>query len=213
MVFPYQIRAARALLNWSQTELAERSGLSLSAVADCEKERGNTSRPSYDAMTRALEQQGVFVTANGVERRSETVYSIEGEGWWLRVLDDIYYSLIDHPGECLFMYADDRESSEDVNNRIRKLRNAGITMRQLVCEGNTYMMGPVKEYKWVPKQHFMNNVTLIYGDKLALCAEDNTKAVIFKDRNMVTAFRNTFEMLWNGTKLLEPGESTANDRF
>lgn len=210
---PYQVRAARGLLGWSQTELAERAGTSLSAVADCENERGRTSRETYDRFLAAFERECVFVTDNGVEKRSGSTYEIAGEDWWLKTLDDVYYTLMDEGGEMLMIFSDDRESSKEVNGRIKKIRNAGIRMRQLVREDNTYMIGPANEYKWVPKEYFLNYITLIYGDKVAICAEDNTKALVCRDVNLARAWKNLFEMLWNGVTLIEPKESTARERF
>ena len=39
-----QIRAARALLNWSQADLARASGLATSSVKNIESERGSLKR-------------------------------------------------------------------------------------------------------------------------------------------------------------------------
>ena len=62
-----QIRAARALLGWSQTELAERAGLSLPTVKRVEINSG--LRVSLEARQRlrvALEEGGVeFIDENG----------------------------------------------------------------------------------------------------------------------------------------------------
>lgn len=113
--------------------------------------------------------------------------------------------------EYLTMCADDKVSTADVNNRLKKIRNAGIRMRQLVQEGNTYLMGPTKEYRYIPKEQFRNNVSLIYGDKVAVCTEHGTKAVVFKDADLAATWRNIFDVMWN--KLQEPKESTARERF
>jgi transcriptional regulator with XRE-family HTH domain len=65
-----QCRAARALLNMTQPELAERSGLGLSTVVDFEKSRRQVSDRAIADLRAALERAGVrFVqqdTAIGV---------------------------------------------------------------------------------------------------------------------------------------------------
>jgi transcriptional regulator with XRE-family HTH domain len=63
---PSQCRAARALLNWSQEELAERSGVAKKTIADLERDvRFATARTS-SALQEALEASGVvFIPANG----------------------------------------------------------------------------------------------------------------------------------------------------
>lgn len=214
MVHAYQIRAARALVNWSQTELAERAGISLSAVADCEAERGKTSPTTFEKMVAAFEQAAVFLTENGVERRNTATYDISGEGWWGRVLDDVYYELADQDTpELLMLFADDAASPPEIITQLRKIRQAGIKMRQLVQEDNRYLMGPVGEYRWVPQAYFLNNVTLVYGDKVAVCAEDNTKAVIFRDKALALSWRNAFEMLWHGIVPAAPDRSEADETY
>ena len=214
MITPNKIRAGRALIGWSQTELSERSGLAAATVQSIEAERGTVKTESLELIKRAFEQESVFFTEFGVEIRNTAIYPISGEDWWLHTLDDVYYTLIDQEdAELLMLYADDRESSSVVNDRIRKIRNAGIKMRQLVKEDNRFLMGPVKEYKWVPKEFFHNRVTLIYGNKIVLCAEDNTKALVIKDKGIADTFRNTFEMLWCGVVPIDPDRSTADERF
>ncbi len=214
MIEPRQITAARALAGWSQTELAERSGLSNAAVQVIEAGKGSPKTESIDLIRKAFEQESVFFTDKGVEVRDTAIYTISGEDWWLDVLDDVYYSLIDQKdAELLLMFSDDRESPKEVNDRIRKIRNAGIKIRQLVKEGNTYLMAPVSEYKWVPKEHFRNRVLLTYGNKVVLCAEDNTKALVVKDKGISDSFKNTFEMLWRGVVPFGPERSTADERF
>lgn len=66
-VSPSQLRAARGLIGWSQTELARQSGLSLPTVKRVEAELG--IRVSDDArlkLRHALEAAGVeFIDENG----------------------------------------------------------------------------------------------------------------------------------------------------
>jgi transcriptional regulator with XRE-family HTH domain len=63
---PAQSRAARGLLEWSQSELAARSNLSESTVRDFEKGRRLPTINNLDAVRRALESAGVeFIAENG----------------------------------------------------------------------------------------------------------------------------------------------------
>jgi transcriptional regulator with XRE-family HTH domain len=59
-----QCRAARALLKWSQTELADSSGVALSTVADFEIDKREPRADNLTAIRRALEGAGVeFIPA------------------------------------------------------------------------------------------------------------------------------------------------------
>ena len=62
-----QFRAARALLGWSQTQLAKEAGLSLPTVKRVETETGpKVSDAARVALKRALDQNGVeFIEENG----------------------------------------------------------------------------------------------------------------------------------------------------
>jgi transcriptional regulator with XRE-family HTH domain len=62
-----QIRAARGLLGWSQSKLAERAGLSLPTVKRVEIDLGlRVSEAARNKLRRALESAGVeFIDENG----------------------------------------------------------------------------------------------------------------------------------------------------
>jgi len=66
-----QCRAARALLAWSQRDLAEKAGLATSTVADFERGYRTPVDTSVDALLNTLEQAGVALTAAGAEDRAK----------------------------------------------------------------------------------------------------------------------------------------------
>jgi predicted transcriptional regulator len=58
-----QVRAARALLDWSQQMLAEESGVSLATIRRVEgRGADRTTAPNQDAIKRALEKGGIVFT-------------------------------------------------------------------------------------------------------------------------------------------------------
>jgi len=62
MLTAAQIRAARALLGWSQPALAKESGVSLPTIVRMESQLGpgRSSAANVDAVRRALEKAGVL---------------------------------------------------------------------------------------------------------------------------------------------------------
>ena len=65
-ITPEQSRAGRGLLDWSQTELAERANLGQSTVRDFEAGRREPQINNLAAMRRAMEEAGVeFIDRNG----------------------------------------------------------------------------------------------------------------------------------------------------
>lgn len=203
----YQISAARAIAGWSQTELAERAGSSLTTISQAESGNAGVSAKLAEKIERVFKAEGIFFTERGVEKRDTAIYTIEGKNWWLQVLDDVYQSMVDKKAEILLFCADDRESSTEVNEAWRRIRKLGSPIRQLVREDNDYLLAPVEEYRWIPKEYFTNYITMIYGEKVCLCAENNTKAVIFKDKQLARMMTNLFN--WNWKNAEQPSESNA----
>lgn len=65
-ILPAQVRAARALLGWSQDELVEASGVPKRTLVRFELNEGGPQARTIDAIRSALEQAGViFVAENG----------------------------------------------------------------------------------------------------------------------------------------------------
>ena len=207
-----QIRAARALLDWSQKDLAEHADVSDVSIMSYEKEKRTPHQGTLEKILNAFELAGVKFTQTGVEFKEDTVTTLQGEGWYLRLLDDVYFSLLDKKdAELLLVCADDKASPAEVNNRYRKIRNAGARMRQIVEEGNTHLIGPVTEYRYMPKERFVNYVSLIYADKVAICTDHNSKALVFKDNMLAMTWRNIFNLMWD--ILPQPQKSDARERF
>src|ERR1700745_2759915 len=64
---PEQCRAARALLDITQSKLAHEAGLGLSNVVDFEKRRRPVSNDAIKAMQNALQRAGIAFNQRGVE--------------------------------------------------------------------------------------------------------------------------------------------------
>jgi DNA-binding XRE family transcriptional regulator len=63
---PGQSRAARALLEMNQADLAQSAGLGLSTVVDFERERRQVSDDAVQAIRAAFERVGImFIEENG----------------------------------------------------------------------------------------------------------------------------------------------------
>ena len=61
LLTPGQCRAARGFLNWTQDDLAERSGLCRSTVRDFEKGRHDLHLTSAQQIVRTLEEAGILL--------------------------------------------------------------------------------------------------------------------------------------------------------
>ena len=80
MLTPCQSRAARALIEWSQEELAKAAHLGLSTIRDFEKGRRTPSHNNLLGIRTALEAAGVlFIPENGAGAGVRLAKSVVGE--------------------------------------------------------------------------------------------------------------------------------------
>ena len=83
VVTPAQLRAARGLLNWSVSELCERTGLAMNTVRKAENARDYRSvyRPNAQLLRSTLENAGVsFIEADDLGAGVRLTEPIEPEG-------------------------------------------------------------------------------------------------------------------------------------
>ena len=67
---PAQCRAARALLDWSQLDLVERSGVTQKTITDFERGSTRPYRRTLDAIVAAFEAAGIEFINRGVRMRA-----------------------------------------------------------------------------------------------------------------------------------------------
>ena len=67
-ITPGQCRAARALLNWTQVELAKKVGVALRTIRDFENERRQPLKVVRSSIQQAFEQVGIeFLDSEGIK--------------------------------------------------------------------------------------------------------------------------------------------------
>lgn len=209
MIKARQIKAARAFLDWSQADVAEHAGLTKQTIANLESGHTKAALKSLQAIQETFERSGIRFTDTGVDMPAFDYFVIEGDGWYTKLQDHIL--TIPDCKELIVHMGDDRMSSADVIQRYRYIREAGIKMRNTVEFGNSYVMGTLDEYRWIPKAHYKNWVKLIYGDFVAMSLDEERKCIVMHDKDLAEAERNDFNLLWG--YLEQPERSTAGERY
>jgi transcriptional regulator with XRE-family HTH domain len=209
---PSYIRAARALLDWNREELGKKAGLSPVTIANIELGKTDAANArTYDSITKAFLGAGVVFTEDGIEERKSWIKEFSGEDYFMDILDDIYNTLLDVPGaEVLTFGGDDRQNTPEIILRLRKIHNGGIKSRDMVEEGDTYLMGPVARYRWIPKEYFKNYIKVIYGNKI--CLDYGDRCILINNAEIAEVERNQFNLLWQLLPKIEV-ESTAHERI
>lgn len=206
MINPEQIRAARAILDWSREDLAIATGLSPDTIRRIESGALQPRASTMAAIRTAFERRGIeFLPNNGLAMRDETVTLIEGKDCLVRLFDDIYHNLKDIGGEVLVLCAD-RILDPDALLAENRLRSAGIRLRQLIEAGSEGMIGADSEYRAIPSVYFHHEMQIIYGSRVASCLSSKSKVVVINDASWATMARKTFDLMWqHATPMVQHG--------
>lgn len=200
-----QIRAARALLNWSQADLAKAAGMATSSIKNIESESSSARKESLDQVFEAFDLNGVeFTPCTGVRLKNEMITVHDGKRASTNLLDDIYlHAQASSEREVCIIGLDEKLSSELegpqlISAHIERLGRAGVTERILVCEGQTRFLDTPLSYRWMPRKYFSRNAPIyIYGDRIAFQSGSlRRRSVIIEARPLAQHMRMLFDVLW-----------------
>ena len=218
MIEPRQIRAARALLNWSQDDLATASGIARSSIKNIENDITTARKDTIHDIQAALENCGIeFMAGSGVRVKSDFVTHLAGKDTFLKILEDVVQTLRSNIiPEALFSCVVDSMSPPEVIDAYRYMRNQGIKMRSLVKVTDTVLYGNLNEYRCLPEKFFHNNAQIIYHNKIATMILDEATgtdkaAIIIRNAPLAEAQKNLFEFIWS--QCPAPTKTTANIKY
>ena len=206
-----QIKAGRALLNFSHADLADALDMDRQKVARVEN---GTTRSGYiiREVQTGMEKLGIVFTNRGVELASNYYQIIEGSDCYAQLLDKILRMLPrEEDKELLIMCASDKVSPPEINERYRNLRSLGVTMRQIVSSEDKYILGPLEEYRGLKPKYFANLVTVIFGNMVATVTGGEARILVQYDDERAERERKIFSYLWDNG--IQPKETIAQESF
>jgi transcriptional regulator with XRE-family HTH domain len=191
-----QIKAARALLKWTQKDLAAHAGLNDDQVHSYESGR-TRSLEVLEAITATFTARGIEFPNGGVIPRQVSSYVLDS---YMDVLEDICRSMPDG-GEVLKHCVDDRRSSPEVVEKVRQMKRAGIRERLTISEDNNFVSGDPKDYRQIPAGYFASSeVVIIYLNKVVFFVDG--KALVIVSDSLAKVFKDQFEYWWKEGKVL-----------
>lgn len=201
-----QIRAARALLNWSQADLARASDMATSSIKNIESESSSARKDTLEQIHEAFDLNGIeFLASTGVRLKNDIIAVHDGKRATTALLDDIYAQVqTSYEREVCIIGLDETFSVETdglllLANHIERLTKAGIKERILICEGDTRFLNVPECYRWLPRQYFTRNAPIyIYGDRIAIHSGSlKRRTVIIEARALAQHMRMLFTLLWD----------------
>lgn len=206
-----QIRAARSLIGWSQSDLATASGLSRSTIIGIEKGTGNPTRDMMTRLRDILEERQVeFLPQEGVRFREPSTHYDNLPGSNKRLLDEIYSDALayrDKTGvEEILIYGlreDDAEKSvggEYLSQHIERLKLAGLKEKILYFSDTTTFVAPMPWYLLLKDANTCNRhfpPLIIYAESIAVVQFEPQETVTsVHSKAIAEACRHMFEYAW-----------------
>jgi transcriptional regulator with XRE-family HTH domain len=209
MISGSQIRAARSLLDWTQSELAQKSGLSLRALNSIER---SLSVPRIDTLRfiqETLEKENIeFGENDGVRRKTEAldIIKLEGDHYLdqhsLDIMEQIRTPgeeiLISTPSEKYFAAMQDEITDKYFQHLVRYQ----ITERLLIAQGETYTISAPSFYRWMKPEAFSNVCYLVYGSNVAFHIINKPyRVIIIRNPGIAEMFRRQFDLNWAAAEI------------
>ena len=201
-----QIRAARALLNWSQQDLARASNMATSSIKNVESESSSARRETLVQIRETFNLNGVeFTPGSGVRLKTDTVQVCDGKRATNTLIDNIYaHAPVSPDREVCIIGMDEGYSLETdgedlIKSHIARLTEAGVRERILICEGDTRFLNAPQCYRWLPRDYFTRQSPIyIYGDRVAIHSGSlRRRTIIIEARPLAQHLKKLFTLLWD----------------
>lgn len=205
MINAGQIRAARALLKWNQSELSERSGVSVPAIANIELEKQLPSTNTLERLEAAFNKAGLeFTDRDGMRRKDSSVVILEGEKGFMAFYD-LIYDEIEATGKKLVCVGNVDERpfikhfGDRLNPHFERIKSLGVTYKILIKYGDTYFpSSDIGAYRWSPPGMHYTVPYYLFGNKLAFVViGENIKIFVISETELVENFKKEFDALWD----------------
>ena len=210
MITINQIKAARALLEWKQADLAKSAGLSLASIANLEQNKSSPRPSTMNAISKAFENAGIEFTPDpGVRLRHSKFHFevLEGHESLPKVWFDIEYTLSSTGGEVLLSGLDERNwikhYKSELAETLARRKGLNISTRLLICEGDNLIAGLIEQYRSIPKMLFHQTPFYIYADKTAFINWEPRRILLIQNELITETFRRQFELNWSLGKKLD----------
>jgi transcriptional regulator with XRE-family HTH domain len=202
-----QIRAARALLGWSQHDLAEKAGLSQTGIARIEN---GTNQPNSKTITKietAFDAADVeFLGSNGVQKRGIQSHRYTGTDGFKEFMDKLYQTARDNGGDiCTFnaatSYFKDLLGDKWYQAHAERMRSIkdNYNFRLIVDdEATNFLASDFGEYRVFPKDMLPEQKIYVYGDYISFMNfnSENVDIVEIKHAASAESFRILFDIAW-----------------
>lgn len=204
-----QIRGARGILDWSQADLSERTGISSTSIGAIENNQTTPRASTLENLRKTFESEGIeFLENDGVRHRKGDVRILRGYEGVMAWYQDLYQVgtidkrpyLLNNVSEEAFLRIIGNDFLQKHKKRVAEL---GLRYKILTKDGDTnFISSEWGEYRWAPKETFGYVQFFVYGDKLSLLLfeKEEPEIIILHYPAVAEAYRLQFDYSWANAK-------------
>jgi len=204
-----QIKAARALLDWSQDDLAAASNLSVATIRKIESGHISPRGKTNDDIKRAFENADLeFIEPGGVRHRPDDIKIYQGAEGARAFFDDVYKTAKDRGGDYISVCPSDNRHFTKLLGDYREIHitrmaaiKASAHVKCILTEDrHSVPATSYCEYRWIPTSYINSVPFYVYDDKYAILADEieaSAKITVIRSRIVAAAFRQQFYSMWD----------------
>lgn len=205
IISPHQIKAARALLDWSQDDLAHATDLSIATIRKIELGHISPRQTTMQAVRGVLEEAGLeFMSADGVRRRPDEVMTYLGDkghkdffqdildtarktGADILIVETAAFSFLGSPHALDFMTRVARETLSNV-------------LCLLTDDIDIPVIAPSITYRQISRGYVDPMPLCVCGDKFSMLVEGSkreSKILAIHSAHAAKSLRRQFFSMWD----------------
>ena len=205
MITKYQIAAARALLEWTQDDLAHASGVSKDMISKIEGGKSAGSLKSIQSLEDALSVAGIeFGENDSVKRYSAQIRVLKGQKGFLDFYDEVFEEVQKTGATSVHVSnVDERKfvqwQGDQLKEHSARMQALGTKYKILIKHGDNYFpASDYAEYRWMPEGTFYSVPFYLYGKKVAMLIfdENEPRIYILSESELTKVYKAQFESLW-----------------
>ncbi len=204
-----QIRGARAILGWSQDELAEKSHLSIATIRKIETGHISPRGKTNDDIRGTFENAGLeFIEPGGVRHKPQDVIVYQGSEGYISFFEDIHQTAQTKGGDIVAVYPSEipfgflglQEYQQSYLDRMSAIKHKAKVKNILTENMTPLWTSPYIEHRLLAKQYVDTVSFHVYDDKCGFFifhTDPSPKITVIKSKEIADAFRQQFYSMWD----------------
>lgn len=213
MITAEQIRAARALLDWSTADLAKRIKLTVNGLNKIERGHVTAQRDTLLRIRKAFEENGIeFLPGCGLRKKDNMVTVFEGDDFRKEQISLWHKILKTTGGTLCIAHESEEEAIEDVGldavmDELEKRRQIGISHKILVRDDDTGLIPPYHTYHDLPEKYFSPYPLEVFGDHVSFSSRKFArKSIIIHNKEIADSIQKLFDFVYDNTEITARGK-------